>query len=136
MADTAALAQGAVEALLEDERLRGDLSDDGFGPLLDWATRALTAAAGEAARGTSEEAARARMAEVAEQVRGALAAAVQAAEGHSRDDLRALLREPLLQRSVPARLRVATLGLRLGDDPDANAARLARALGGLYPRAG
>ncbi len=135
MADTAALAQGAVETLLEDERLRGDLSDEGFGPLLDWATRALTAA-GEVARGASEEAARARMAEVAEQVRGALAAAVQAAEGHSRDDLRALLREPLLQRSVPAQLRVATLGLRLGDDPDANAARLARALGGLYPRVG
>lgn len=132
MADATALAQQAVETLLDDERLRGSLSDDGFGPLLDWATRALTTTAAAAA-GESDEVAEAQMSVAQEQVRGALSAAVQAAEGHSRDDLRALLREPLLQRSIPARMRVVVLGLRLGDDADANAARLARALNGLYP---
>lgn len=133
MTDTAALARRAVEALLENESLRGDLSDDGFGPLLNWATGALTATAREAGHAPDAAAATARLDEAEEQVRGLLAAAVRAAQSHSRDDLLALLREPLLQRNTPARLRVALVGLRLGDDPDANAARLARALAGLHP---
>ncbi|MCX6024137.1 MAG: hypothetical protein NTZ05_20875 [Chloroflexi bacterium] len=32
------LAQAAAEALAEDEALRGDLTDDGFLPVLTWAT--------------------------------------------------------------------------------------------------
>ncbi len=38
-------ARGAVERLSEDEALRGDLSDQGFGPLLDWGVAAVQACA-------------------------------------------------------------------------------------------
>jgi hypothetical protein len=57
----------------------------------------------------------------------------QAAQGGTPEDLRALLREAPLARDPEARARVAAIGLRLGDDADANAARLARALRGLRP---
>lgn len=133
MTGTTALAKHAVEALLDNEALRGDLSDDGFGPLLNWATGALTATARAAGDVPDVAEATARLDAAGEEVRGLLAAAVQAAQRHTRDDLLALLREPLLLRNTPVRLRVALTGLRLGDDPDINAARLARALNGLHP---
>lgn len=46
-ATVAARQERAAERLLEDERLRGDLTDDEFQPLLDWA---LAASDGLAAR--------------------------------------------------------------------------------------
>lgn len=134
MADAMALAQGAVEALLDDEALRGDLSDDGFGPLVEWGTNALKAAAEEIVQSPDAEdetAAEARMAAAGAAVKGVIAAAVQAAQGQTHDDLEALLREPPLERNLLARTRVAMVGMRLGDDPDVNAARIARALEGL-----
>ena len=131
MTDTEALAQGAVEALLQDESLRGDLTDEGFEPLLGWATDALTAVAeGIAATAEGDAAAYARMAIAGRAVRGVVAAAVRAAQD---GDLEPLLAEPLLARAPEDRARVASAGLHLGDDPDANAALLARALAGLHP---
>jgi nucleoside-diphosphate-sugar epimerase len=56
MAEVKVLAERAVGALLDDETLRGDLSDDGFNPLLDWATNALTAAAQQVADAPDAEA--------------------------------------------------------------------------------
>ena len=131
MADTEALAQGAVEALLQDESLRGDLTDEGFEPLLGWATDALTAVAeGLAATAEGDAAAYARMAIAGRAVRGVVAAAVRAAQD---GDLEPLLAEPLLARDPEDRARVASAGLHLGADPDANATLLARALAGLRP---
>lgn len=130
MADTTNLAQGAVEALLDDEALRGELTDDGFGPLLTWATTLLTALARELAATPLPQAQR-RMAAAGQAVKRVVAAAVEAAQHPTRDRLRALQAEPLLKGDEAARARVARAGLSLGDDADANAVRLARALKGL-----
>ncbi len=127
MAEVKVLAERAVGALLDDETLRGDLSDDGFNPLLDWATNALTVAAQQVADALDAEA-EARMAAAGAAVKETLAAAVQAAQGHSRRDVLALAGTPLVARNALARGRVMLAGFRLGDDPDANARRLARAL--------
>lgn len=129
MADTAALAQGAVERLLEDERLRGDLTDDGFNPLLTWATNALTGAARAAAGDTGDAAA--RMAEAEETTKRLVGAVVRAAQEHSREAVGDLQNDPAVARDLRARLRVIANGWRLGDDADANAIRLTRALGEL-----
>lgn len=127
MADAAALAQSAAETLLGDETLRGDLTDDGFGPLLDWALAALKAAAARAAALPDAEA-EAQMSAATERVRATLEAAVQAAQGHTRADLLALLRAPLPALSGRTRSLLALAGFRLGDDADANAVRLAKVL--------
>ena len=133
MIDAEGLAQGAVEALLEDEALRGDLTDDGFAPLLEWATGALSVAATGAAAAGDEAAARARMDASARAIKDIVTTVASAAADGGRDGVMRLLREPLLKADLATRLRVAAVGLRLGDDPDANAAMLARALRGLRP---
>ncbi|HEX5501917.1 MAG TPA: hypothetical protein VFW96_04810 [Thermomicrobiales bacterium] len=130
MADAEALAQGAAERLLEDETLRGDLTDEGYGPLLDWATNAITAAAERVA--TAPDAER-RMADAGAAVKATLQAAVQAAQGHARADSRALVRDPLVARGPFTRARVAAVAYRLGADADRNAIRLARALREVRP---
>lgn len=66
-----ARAQRAAERLVDDERLRRNLTDQQFGPLLDWALglveRVATATAGQ-----SDEAARRRIDHVLAQVRETL----------------------------------------------------------------
>lgn len=124
MPDTAALAQGAVERLLEDERLRGDLTDDGFNPLLTWATAALTSAA----QGATDDTATARMAEAEATTKRLVGAVVRAAQEHSHAAIGELQNDPAVARDLRTRLRVIANGWRLGDDADANAIRLARTL--------
>jgi hypothetical protein len=127
MADGAALAQGAVERLVEDERLRGDLTDDGFNPLIEWGTAALT----EAARGVTaapDDVAEARLAEAEGTTKRLIEAVVRAAQEGSREAVRALMDDPAVARHPRTRLRVIANGWRLGDDPDANAIRLAGTL--------
>ncbi len=123
MADAAALAQGPVEHLVENERLRGDLTDDGFSPLLTWATDALMAAA-QGVKDASDDAATARMAEAEETTKRLIEAAVRAAQEHSREAVHALMDDPAVAGHLRTRLRVIANGWRLGDDPDANAIRL------------
>lgn len=132
MADAEALAQGAVERLLENEALRGDLTDAGFNPIVDWATTALTAAAHEAARAADEEAQR-RMDEAEAAVKRLVGAVVQAAQSHARNDVRALAADPAVAGSIATRVRLSAIRWRLGQDADANAARLIRALEGVHP---
>jgi len=127
MAAAAALAQGAVERLLENERLRGDLTDDGFNPLIAWGTDALA----EAAQGVTavpDDTATARMAEAEETTKRLIEAVVRAAQEHSREAVRALMDDPAIAGHPRTRLRVIANGWRLGDDPDANAIRLAGTL--------
>ena len=123
MADAAALAQGSVERLVENERLRGDLTDDGFNPLLTWATDALTAAA-QGMVDAPDDAASARMAEAEETTKRLIGAVVHAAQEQSREAVRALMDDPAVAGHLRTRLRVIANGWRLGDDPDANAIRL------------
>ena len=123
MADAAALAQGPVERLLENERLRGDLTDDGFNPLVTWATDALTFAA-QGVTDAPDDAATARMAEAEETTKRVIEEVVRAAQEHSREAVRALMDDPAIASHLRTRLRVIANGWRLGDDPDANAIRL------------
>lgn len=126
-------AREVVEQLLEDERLRGDLSDDGYGPLLDWATATLIAVAEEVTVLSPERAK--RQLEVArDAVRATMEAVVSAASSVSRPATLALLRDRVVASNPLVRSRIAFSGFRLGHDRDANAARLARALRGARPR--
>lgn len=127
MTDAAALAQGPVERLAEDERLRGDLTDDGFNPLFTWGTDALTAAAQGVAE-APDDAATARMAEAEATTKRLIEAVVRAAQEGSREAVRALMDDPAVAAHLRTRLRVIANGWRLGDDPDANAIRLAGTL--------
>ncbi len=132
MADAENLAQGAVERLVENESLRGDLTDSGFGPIVEWASNALIGAA-QAATNESEETAQARMDEAETATKRIIAAVVDAAQRHTRAEVLALMNDPTIARDLGARLRIAANGWRLGDDSDANAIRLIRALRGVQP---
>jgi hypothetical protein len=130
MADAETLAQGAVERLFENESLRGELTDDGYTPVSEWATNALLAAANEAAQRADEEA-QARMDEAEATAKRIVGVVVRAAERHTRAEITVLLKDPTIARDLGARMRVLANGWRLGDDADANAIRLIRALRGV-----
>lgn len=118
MADANQLARPAVERLSEDESLRGDLSDIGFGPLLDWAVAAVTAYAAKAADSDA-------MDQYTGRVRGVVQAAVEAAQAAKLDDPAPLLDfDPADRNKALADLQA----LSLGDDPDANAEQIAAIL--------
>jgi hypothetical protein len=130
MADAEALAQGAVERLLENESLRGDLTDAGYAPVSEWATNALMAAAQGAAQRPDEEA-QARMDEAESAAKRIVGEVVQAAQQHTRAAIQDLMNDPAVARDLTSRLRLAANGWRLGDDADANAIRLIKALRGV-----
>ncbi|MBN9386653.1 MAG: hypothetical protein J0I20_01260 [Chloroflexi bacterium] len=111
-------AKPAVERLSEDESLRGDLSDIGFGPLLDWAVAAVEAYAPKAADADALDVYTSR-------VRGVVQAAVQAAQDSKLDDPATLLDfEPADKEKTLAALKAVTFS----DDPDENGSQLAAAL--------
>jgi hypothetical protein len=58
---------------------------------------------------------------------------VRAAERHRREDVLALMNDPLVAGNIVARLRLGANGWRLGDDIDRNAIRLAGAVRGVRP---
>lgn len=132
MADAESLAQGAVERLMEDEALRGDLTDSGFGPIVAWASNALLDAAQNVAD-APEATAQARMDEAETATRRIIEEVVDAAQRHTRAEVLTLMNDPVVARDLRARLRVAANGWRLGDDSDANASRLIGALRGVQP---
>lgn len=107
----------AVERLSEDESLRGDLSDIGFGPLLDWAVAAVTAYAPKADDNALDV--------YTGRVRGVVQSAVQAAGDGKLDDPAALLDfDPADRAKVSTELQ----NIKFGDDPDDNAVQLATVL--------
>ena len=132
VADPTALAQRAFEPISEDETLRGSLTDDGFNPLVEWASQALLSAAEDAAKLPDPDASD-RMDSAGEAVKRVMAAVVQAAASRDRGDLLALLQAPLIARRLPTRARLAVAEMRLGDDADENAKALTAALSGLHP---
>ena len=118
MAGTDDLARSAVERLSEDESLRGDLSDVGFGPLLDWATAAVIAYGSKA--GTQDA-----MDKYADRVRGVVQEAVSVAQNGKLDQTAALLDfEVADTKKATADLQA----LKLGEDADDNAVSLAAVL--------
>lgn len=132
MADAESLAQSAVERLMENESLRGDLTDSGFGPIVDWASNALIGAA-QAVADQSAVTAQARMDEAETATKRIIEEVVDAAQRHTRAEVLTLMNDPAVARDLRARLRIAANGWRLGDDRDANAIRLIKALRGVQP---
>lgn len=112
------LARAVIERLSEDERLRGTLTDDGFGPLLAWAVAAVQQAATTVRK--SED-----MDPFEDRVRAALEAAVAAAEEATVADPAALAG---WQPGPTDRVTPALRDLKLGSDADANAQQLAAIL--------
>ena len=64
-------------------------------------------------------------------VKAIVGAVVQVAQSRSRADLRALTGEAAVAGNLAARLRLNALAWRLGQDADANATRLIKALRGV-----
>jgi hypothetical protein len=119
------LANSAIERLSEDEAVRGDLTDDGYQPLQDWAVARLQRIAHEAAHHPDPQAA---MDGFTEQIRGFVRAAVQAAQDGALGDLPDQVKpRVVLAKDVPAvvdALKKATFT----NDADANAVAIAAAL--------
>lgn len=108
-------AERAVERLLDDEALRGDLEDEGYGPLLSVVT---TLADARAVRFPTTDALYAAS-------RQLLAGAVSTASDGQTDSLAAAV-HPLLTSEEEAAFR--KLLPRLGGDANQNARAIARAL--------
>ncbi len=116
MAGTEDFARSAVERLSEDEALRGDLSDVGFGPLLDWAIAAAMAYT------ASDQSA---MDKYADRLRGVVMAAVDVAEkGKMANPAELLDFDP----ANPATATEALKALKLDQDADENATMIAGVL--------
>lgn len=119
------LANPAIERLAEDEALRGDLTDDGYLPLQNWAFARLQHIAHEAVHHPDPQAA---MDGYTSQIRAFMQAAVQAAESGNLGNLPDLVKPRVaLQKDAPAVVdalhKVAFTG-----DADANAHAIASAL--------
>lgn len=130
MSDAEALAQRAVERLSDDESLRGDLTDDGFGPLFDWAVNRAIALAGPIAAappdGRDDS-----LAALTDALRQAVRAAVAAADAGDTAPLIDVLGAPALRFDLGA-LQSALAGVTPGDDHDANAQAIAAALNSVH----
>ncbi len=118
MAEKEDLARSAAERLSEDESLRGDLSDVGFGPLLDWGI-----AAAQAYNPKAKDAA--AMDTYTTRLRGVIQSAVETAQAGKLDDPAPLLD---FETDHKDKLKADLTALKLGDDPDANAQQIATAL--------
>jgi hypothetical protein len=119
------LANAAIDGLAEDEALRGDLTDEGYQPLQDWAVARLQRIAREAAHHPDPHAA---MEGYTTQMREFLRAAVQAAQDGALGDLSALVKPRIvLAADVPATID-ALKQIEFTSDADANAQAITSAL--------
>jgi hypothetical protein len=141
-ADAATIAsrqERAESRLLDDERLRGNLTDDQFQPLLDWALSEADRIAASTA-GLDDEAADRRLdagiavvKEVVQLAGEAVAAHVEAAGDRRRGllaELASRIREigPAGGDAEPARRRIEAVARRLGRKRDLDGAEAAAAI--------
>ncbi len=98
------LARPEIELLAEDEALRGGLTDAGFGPVLDWVTSLVMAAA---IRIAGEPEPTPRMEQVGAAARALVRAIVRAAEQGDIHPLSAALAPPLLTADQARRAQQA-----------------------------
>ena len=119
------LANPAIERLAEDEALRGDLTDDGYVPLQNWAFARLQRIAHEAVHHPDPQAA---MDGYTAQIRAFVQAAVQSAESGALGDLPEQVKpRVVLQKDVPA-VVAALRTITFSKDADANAQAIAKAV--------
>lgn len=124
--DTEPIARSVVERLNEDEMLRGDLTDRGFAPVLNFVTSLVPAAASRAASGSTRE-------DVEEAVshgaRGLARAIVAAAETGDVAALGEQLGTPMLPADGAERARRSLAsGLSSAAGPDERAVAIVAAL--------
>lgn len=119
------LASAAIEQLADDESLRGDLTDDGFGPLQAWAFAQLQHVAQSAARHRNPQAA---MDAFTRQIRDFVRDVVQAAEDGALGDLPAEVRTRIVLAGEAPQVQASLRALTLGKDADANAQAIAGVL--------
>jgi hypothetical protein len=119
------LANAAIERLAEDEALRGDLTDDGFLPLQNWAFARLQRIAHEAAHHPDPQAA---MDGYTSQIRSFVQAAVQAAESKDLGDLTDQVKPRVVLAKDVSTVVDALRRIAFIDDADANAKAIAAAL--------
>lgn len=123
MANADDLARGVVEQLSEDETLRGDLSDDGFNPLLEWAVNAATAYAKTLAQDVKAAEA---MQNYAGRLKGVIQAVVAAADAGKIGEANELLDFQVVEATQSGQKLVA---LKLvADSADDNAVKIAKVL--------
>jgi hypothetical protein len=115
-----ALAQSTYERLAEDESLRGDLSDAGFGPLLDWAANQAVQLASSASDPQA-------FAQRSEALRTLIRNLVQTASSGDVSGVADLI-EPVFGKDEAAKSASRFAKLVLGQDPDENAQMLLTAL--------
>jgi hypothetical protein len=114
-----------VETLLTDERLRGDLTDEAYKPLLDWAV----AAAGRCARDAlATPDAGAHVAACQARLRQLLVASSRLAAGGHSDELARLIGPPLFTAATAEAVCKRLRALSPGADATANALSIATAL--------
>jgi hypothetical protein len=121
----AALAQPVLDRLAEDEALRGDLTDAGFTPLLDWLSRLTTDAASRAAAAPDPEATMEQVADTALRLGRAI---VRAAERADASGLADALVPPLVTPGMAARAAAALPPLAPDATPDERTQVLVAAL--------
>jgi hypothetical protein len=119
------LANMAIERLTEDERLRGDLTDDGYQPLQDWAVARLQRVAQEASHHPDAQTA---MDGFAAQIRDFVRAAVRAAEDGALGDLPGQVQPRVVLQKDVSPVVDALRSITFTDDADANAKAIAAAL--------
>lgn len=119
------LANAAIERLAEDESLRGDLTDDGYQPLQDWAIARLQRIAHEAAHHPDPQAA---MDGFTEQIRAFVRAAVQAAQEGALGDLPDQVKPRVVLKSDAPAVVDVLKKITFSNDADANAKAIAAAL--------
>jgi hypothetical protein len=118
------LANSAIERLAEDEALRGDLTDEGFLPLQNWAFARLQRIVQEAAHHPDPHAA---MDGYTAQIRAFIRAAVQVAEDGDLGDLPDQVKpHVVLAKDAPAVID-ALHHITFTKDADANAEAIAAA---------
>ncbi len=119
------LANPVIERFAEDENLRGDLTDDGYLPLQNWAIARIQRVAHEAAHHPDPEA---TMERFADQIRTFVRDAVQAAQAGALGDLPTQVQpRVVLKKDVPAVVD-ALKTIEFTSDADANTQAIAAAL--------
>ena len=111
-----ALAERVYERVAEDESLRGDLTDEGFGPLLDWCANRIVSVVQHHSTPSLDE--------LSEVFRGTMAMLVASAEHGDPGELTALPAEIVDPSCVEELSRIVSEVA----DPDSRAAMLAARL--------
>lgn len=123
--DVENMAKAAVEQLSEDESLRGDLTDEGFDPLMQWLVDMVTIYARKLGGGNTDTATNA-MNDYTARLKEVAQAVVAAAESGQIDDPQELLGFDKLEAT---QLRHKLTNLQLTKDAaDANAVKIVAVL--------